>query len=200
MCSPLCSYMCALACALMCVLSCPFFCVSFYVCSHMCAFIFVLSSVCSHMSALICVLPYVCSDTSALMCSQMSAPMCSHLYGIIIIVTTTSLISVCPPTLSGVSCRDIFLLEKHMYRTDLLASFLCHQPTQQRGSDHHASLTLGPLEADHSVLRLLQISQQHIESQLDRIRHERELWKEVLSGRVFCGRKVCDTVLCGFGK
>ena len=35
-----------------------------------------------------------------------------------------------------------------------------------------------PLQADHSVLRLLQISQQHIESQLDRIRHERELWKE----------------------
>lgn len=35
------------------------------------------------------------------------------------------------------------------------------------------------VQADHSVLRLLQISQQHIESQLDRIRHERELWKEV---------------------
>ena len=34
-------------------------------------------------------------------------------------------------------------------------------------------------QADHSVLRLLQISQQHIESQLDRIGHERELWKEV---------------------
>lgn len=32
-------------------------------------------------------------------------------------------------------------------------------------------------QADHSVLRLLQISQQHIESQLDRVRHERELWK-----------------------
>ena len=58
-----------------------------------------------------------------------------------------------------------------LYRTELLASFLFHQPT---------SPTLGPFEADHSVLRLLQISQQHIESQLDRIRHERELWKEVL--------------------
>ena len=34
-------------------------------------------------------------------------------------------------------------------------------------------------KADHSVLRLLQISQQHIESQLERVRHERELWKEV---------------------
>ena len=35
-------------------------------------------------------------------------------------------------------------------------------------------------KADHSVLRLLQISQQHIESQLERVRHERELWKEVV--------------------
>ena len=34
-------------------------------------------------------------------------------------------------------------------------------------------------KADHSVLRLLQISQQHIESQLERVKHERELWKEV---------------------
>merc|ERR1711998_49157 len=33
------------------------------------------------------------------------------------------------------------------------------------------------------VLRLLQISQQHIESQLDRVRHERELWKEVVDKR-----------------
>eukprot|EP00971_Amphidinium_carterae_P275196 5460281-Amphidinium_carterae.1 len=38
-------------------------------------------------------------------------------------------------------------------------------------------------KADHSVLRLLQISQQHIESQLDRVRHERELWKEVVDKR-----------------
>ena len=30
-------------------------------------------------------------------------------------------------------------------------------------------------KADHSVLRLLQISQQHIESQLERVKHEREL-------------------------
>ena len=29
-------------------------------------------------------------------------------------------------------------------------------------------------KADHSVLRLLQISQQHIESQLERVKHERE--------------------------
>jgi len=33
------------------------------------------------------------------------------------------------------------------------------------------------------VLRLLQISQQHIESQLERVRHERELWKEVVDKR-----------------
>merc|ERR1711881_543713 len=38
-------------------------------------------------------------------------------------------------------------------------------------------------KADHSVLRLLQISQQHIESQLDRVKHERELWKEVVERR-----------------
>jgi len=33
------------------------------------------------------------------------------------------------------------------------------------------------------VLRLLQISQQHIESQLERVKHERELWKEVVERR-----------------
>jgi len=38
-------------------------------------------------------------------------------------------------------------------------------------------------KADHSVLRLLQISQQHIESQLERVKHERELWKEVVERR-----------------
>jgi hypothetical protein len=30
---------------------------------------------------------------------------------------------------------------------------------------------------------LLQISQQHIESQLERVKHERELWKEVVERR-----------------
>jgi len=44
-------------------------------------------------------------------------------------------------------------------------------------------LDLVSKKADHSVLRLLQISQQHIESQLDRVRHERELWKEVVDRR-----------------
>merc|ERR1719408_1117147 len=44
-------------------------------------------------------------------------------------------------------------------------------------------LDLVSRKADHSVLRLLQISQQHIESQLDRVRHERELWKEVVDKR-----------------
>jgi hypothetical protein len=38
-------------------------------------------------------------------------------------------------------------------------------------------------KADHSVLRLFQISQQHIESQLERVKHERELWKEVVERR-----------------
>merc|ERR1719324_536602 len=44
-------------------------------------------------------------------------------------------------------------------------------------------LDLVSKKADHSVLRLLQISQQHIEGQLDRVRHERELWKEVVDKR-----------------
>eukprot|EP00927_Polykrikos_kofoidii_P050293 TRINITY_DN44200_c0_g1_i1.p1 TRINITY_DN44200_c0_g1~~TRINITY_DN44200_c0_g1_i1.p1 ORF type:complete len:794 (-),score=203.10 TRINITY_DN44200_c0_g1_i1:578-2959(-) len=44
-------------------------------------------------------------------------------------------------------------------------------------------LDLVSKKADHSVLRLLQISQQHIESQLDRVRHERELWKEFVDRR-----------------
>jgi len=44
-------------------------------------------------------------------------------------------------------------------------------------------LDLVSKKADHSVLRLLQISQQHIESQLDRVRQERELWKEVVDKR-----------------
>merc|ERR1719463_846270 len=44
-------------------------------------------------------------------------------------------------------------------------------------------LDLVSKKADHSLLRLLQISQQHIESQLDRVRHERELWKEVVDKR-----------------
>ena len=41
-------------------------------------------------------------------------------------------------------------------------------------------------KADHSVLRLLQISQQHIESQLERVKHEREL-----PGRKKRGRQKC---------
>merc|ERR1719392_225974 len=44
-------------------------------------------------------------------------------------------------------------------------------------------LDLVSKKADHSVLRLLQISQQHIESQLCRVGHERELWKEVVDKR-----------------
>merc|ERR1719203_701996 len=44
-------------------------------------------------------------------------------------------------------------------------------------------LDLVSKKADHSVLRLLQISQQHIDSQLDGVRHEREQWKEVVDKR-----------------
>ena len=45
---------------------------------------------------------------SALMCSHMSAPLCSHMCVIVIIITTTSLVSFCPPTLFGVSCGKLF--------------------------------------------------------------------------------------------
>jgi len=48
---------------------------------------------------------------------------------------------------------------------------------------YRSVLELVSKKADHSVLRLLQISQQHIESQLDRVRQERELMKEVLERR-----------------
>jgi hypothetical protein len=44
-------------------------------------------------------------------------------------------------------------------------------------------LDLVSKKADHSVLRLLQISQQHIEAQLDRLRNERELWREAIDKR-----------------
>ena len=42
-------------------------------------------------------------------------------------------------------------------------------------------------KADHSVLRLLQISQQHIESQLERVKHERELPGCDCDRRHMCG-------------
>merc|ERR1711871_1533837 len=54
---------------------------------------------------------------------------------------------------------------------------------QHSGQKYKSVLDLLSKKADHSVLRLLQISQQHIESQLDRVRHERELWKEVVDKR-----------------
>eukprot|EP00931_Biecheleriopsis_adriatica_P040455 TRINITY_DN2318_c0_g2_i1.p1 TRINITY_DN2318_c0_g2~~TRINITY_DN2318_c0_g2_i1.p1 ORF type:complete len:669 (-),score=189.78 TRINITY_DN2318_c0_g2_i1:39-2045(-) len=38
-------------------------------------------------------------------------------------------------------------------------------------------------KADHSVMRLLQISQQHIETSVERVKHERELWREVVERR-----------------
>jgi len=54
---------------------------------------------------------------------------------------------------------------------------------QLSSQKYRSILDLLSKKADHSVLRLLQISQQHIESQLDRVRHERELWKEVVDKR-----------------
>jgi hypothetical protein len=54
---------------------------------------------------------------------------------------------------------------------------------QLSSQKYKSVLDLLSKKADHSVLRLLQISQQHIESQLDRVRHERELWKEVVDKR-----------------
>merc|ERR1719460_2643038 len=54
---------------------------------------------------------------------------------------------------------------------------------QLSSQKYKSILDLVGKKADHSVLRLLQISQQHIESQLDRVRHERELWKEVVDKR-----------------
>jgi len=54
---------------------------------------------------------------------------------------------------------------------------------QLSSQKYRSILDLVGKKADHSVLRLLQISQQHIESQLDRVWHERELWKEVVDKR-----------------
>lgn len=54
---------------------------------------------------------------------------------------------------------------------------------QLSSSRFRSVLDLVSKKADNSVLRLLQISQQHIENQLDRVRHERELWKEVVDKR-----------------
>merc|ERR1719229_1141970 len=54
---------------------------------------------------------------------------------------------------------------------------------QLSSQKYRSMMDLVGKKADHSVLRLLQISQQHIESQLDRVRHERELWKEVVDKR-----------------
>merc|ERR1712178_453369 len=54
---------------------------------------------------------------------------------------------------------------------------------QASSQKYKSILDLVSKKADHSVLRLLQISQQHIESQLDRVRHEHELWKEVVDKR-----------------
>merc|ERR1711967_24207 len=63
-------------------------------------------------------------------------------------------------------------------------SFRVDKAWRQRCSQRFRNiLDMIAKKADHSVLRLLQISQQHIESQLDRVRHERELWKEVVDKR-----------------
>eukprot|EP00439_Symbiodinium_sp_Y106_P052093 s966_g6.t5 len=60
-------------------------------------------------------------------------------------------------------------------------SFRVDKAWRQRCSQRFRNiLDMVAKKADHSVLRLLQISQQHIESQLERVKHERELWKEVV--------------------
>merc|ERR1711957_869394 len=60
-------------------------------------------------------------------------------------------------------------------------SFRVDKAWRQRCSQRFRNiLDMIAKKADHSVLRLLQISQQHIESQLERVKHERELWKEVV--------------------
>eukprot|EP00435_Cladocopium_sp_Y103_P019068 s266_g4.t1 len=77
------------------------------------------------------------------------------------------------------------------HRVDLMPKYSCYckkldepelnphwPPGKVSFSGRHALA-----KADHSVLRLLQISQQHIESQLERVKHERELWKEVVERR-----------------
>merc|ERR1712203_1112302 len=63
-------------------------------------------------------------------------------------------------------------------------SFRVDKAWRQRCSQRFRNiLDMVAKKADHSVLRLLQISQQHIESQLERAKHERELWKEVVERR-----------------
>merc|ERR1712139_55446 len=63
-------------------------------------------------------------------------------------------------------------------------SFRVDKAWRQRCSQRFRNiLDMIAKKADHSVLRLLQISQQHIESQLERVRHERELWKEGVDKR-----------------
>merc|ERR1712057_154760 len=55
-------------------------------------------------------------------------------------------------------------------------SFRVDKAWRQRCSQRFRNiLDMIAKKADHSVLRLLQISQQHIESQLERVKHEREL-------------------------
>merc|ERR1711871_32812 len=63
-------------------------------------------------------------------------------------------------------------------------SFRVDKAWRQRCSQRFRNiLDMIAKKADHSVLRLLQISQQHIESRLERVKHERELWKEVVERR-----------------
>merc|ERR1719399_266104 len=63
-------------------------------------------------------------------------------------------------------------------------SFRVDKAWRQRCSQRFRNiLDMIAKKADHSVLRLLQISQQHIESQLERVKLERELWKEVVERR-----------------
>lgn len=90
------------------------------------------------------------------------------------------------PTSSSVMfCVDCWLSLR--YKSPQIAP--SHLEAKLRGTTE-STLGVRHRQADHSVLRLLQISQQHIESQLDRIRHERELWKE--AGRDAGMQEACE--------
>ena len=125
-----CSYVLSFVCSPMCS----------HMCSHMCA------PMCSHICALICVLSHVCSQMCALMCARL----CSHLCVIVIIITATSLVSFCPPTLFGVSCRDIF------FQNSLLAIWWQCCSTWKQGFRMFQQKIFGePPRADHSMRNFL---------------------------------------------
>merc|ERR1712078_435382 len=63
-------------------------------------------------------------------------------------------------------------------------SFRVDKAWRQRCSQRFRNiLDMISKKADHSVMRLNQVGQQHVESQLERVKHERELWKEGVERR-----------------